>query len=121
MYFKITNNTNRDYEITRFEIKNTINDTTTLRAELDVAVDRNSYSSSQSLQTSALYANASDGADITGTLNPNESVTLGYTLTSDETYVKATATYYLRDVQTGVPFTNTLVQTGITFTNTLVQ
>lgn len=92
LYFKITNDTNRAFEITKMEITSTYNGTTTVRAS---STDSNSLSGSS--------------------FNNGEYVKLGYTLSNSQTANYWTGTYYLTDVVTGQTFTNSLVWNGSSY------
>jgi hypothetical protein len=93
MYFTITNNLNRDFRISKYEITSTYNGVTTTRIS--------------TTNIAGILGNDS--------LLANQNVGLGYTLTSSVTANSWTATYYLTDVKTGQTFTNTLVWNGTVF------
>ncbi|MGZ5208106.1 MAG: PKD domain-containing protein [Sulfuricurvum sp.] len=86
MYFNITNNTNRDFKISKYEITSTYNGISTTRIST----------------TNIAGILGSDS------LVANQNVALGYTLSSSVTANSWTATYYLTDVKTGQSFTNML-------------
>lgn len=93
MYFKITNDTNREFTINQFQIISTYNGVDTIRAFSD---------------------------DITGILGDNklkanESVSLGHTLSTSETANIWIGIYYLTDDATGETFTNTATWNGTVF------
>lgn len=92
-YFKITNDTKRDFTITKFEIKTTYNGDSTVRVT------------------------SSNVASVLGSdkLLAGKTVTLGHTLQSSETANVWTATYYLTDDATGTTFTNTTTWNGTRF------
>lgn len=93
MFFTITNDLSRDFRMTKFEIIRTYNGYSTVTAQ------------------------TTDIAGILGnnTLSAGENVTLGYTLSTNETANYWTARYYLTDIATGETFTNSYVWNGTVF------
>jgi hypothetical protein len=92
-FFKITNDTTREFTITKFEIVSTYNGNNTTRVS---------------------------STDITGVLGSNklsagQNVTLGHSLTSSETANYWTGKYYLTDDATGETFTNSITWNGTSF------
>lgn len=92
-FFKITNNTNRTFTMTKFEIISTYNGSDTTRV------------------TSSSIASVL-GDD---TLSAGESVVLGHTLNTSETANYWTGRYYLTDDATEETFTNEFIWNGTTF------
>ncbi|MBD3843135.1 MAG: PKD domain-containing protein [Campylobacterales bacterium] len=92
LYFKITNNLNRNFTVSKFEIVSTYNGSQTVRA------------SSTDL---SLLSN--------GTLNSGEVINLGYSLQQSQTANYWIGTYTLTDVTTGETFTNSYKWEGTTF------
>ena len=89
LYFKITNNLNRDFSVSKFSITSTYNGSETLRASAtDLALLNN------------------------GRLNPGESINLGFTLSSTQTANYWVGTYELTDTLTGETFTNSFQWNG---------
>jgi hypothetical protein len=89
IYFKITNNLDREFIVTKFEIVSQYNG-----SQRDIVSTTNS----------SLLNN--------GTLKSGESINLGYTLKSSETANRWIGTYYLTDVKTGEMFSNSFSYTG---------
>ena len=92
LYFKITNNLNRNFTVSKFEITSTYNGSQTVRA---------------SSTDSSLLSD--------GTLNKGESISLGYSLQQAQTANYWIGTYTLTDVATGETFTNSFKWEGSTF------
>lgn len=90
LFFKITNDTNRNFQITKFEIKSVYNGVTTLRAS---SVDSSMLSGSE--------------------FTANEFINLGYTLSSGQTANYWMGIYYLTDKVTGETFTNSFKWDGV--------
>ncbi|MEA3497996.1 MAG: PKD domain-containing protein [Campylobacterota bacterium] len=92
LYFKITNDMNRNYTVSKFEIISTYNGADTIRV------------SSTDL---SLLSN--------GTLNKDEVINVGFTLTSSQTANYWIGKYTLTDVTTGDTFTNSFKWNGTTW------
>ena len=92
LYFKITNNLNRNFTVSKFEITSTYNGRKTVRT---------------SSTDSSLLSD--------GTLNKGESISLGYSLQQAQTANYWIGTYTLTDVATGETFTNSFKWDGSTF------
>jgi len=92
LYFKITNDTNREFEITKMEIISYYNGVSTVRA---------------SSTDSSLLGGS--------TFTENESVNLGYSLSSSQTANYWIGTYYLTDKATGKTFTNSMTWNGTSY------
>jgi len=90
IYFKISNDLDREFTVTKFEIISSYNGTPTTRA------------------TSTDVSLLSDG-----TLTSGEEINLGYTLSSSQTANYWIGTYYLTDVATGESFTNSIKWEGV--------
>lgn len=93
MYFKITNDTNREFTINQFQIISTYNGVDTIRA----------------------FSNNIAGILGDNKLTANESVSLGHTLSSSETANIWIGIYYLTDDATGETFTNIATWNGTVF------
>lgn len=93
MFFRVTNDLSRNFQMTKFEIIRTYNGSDTV------------------------MASSTNIAGILGddTLAAGESATLGYTLSTSETGNYWTARYYLTDINTGETFTNSCVWNGSSF------
>jgi hypothetical protein len=92
LYFKITNDTDREYSVSEFKITHSYNGTVTTDASTS--------------DTSLLSG---------GTLSPSENISLGYTLTSSTVANYWIGTYTLTDNATGEVFTNSLKWQGTTW------
>ena len=90
LYFKITNDLNRNFTVSKFSIVSTYNGSDTQRV---------------SSTDSTLLSN--------GTLTPSESISLGYTLSSSQVANYWVGTYELTDTLTGETFTNSFTWSGI--------
>jgi len=85
LFFNITNNTNKDFVLTKFEIISYYNDQPVLRAS------------------------TTDSAYLSGdTFGSNEYINLGYTLSASQVANYWIGKYYLTDKSTGEKFTNSL-------------
>jgi hypothetical protein len=89
LYFKITNDTDREFTVSSFEISHSYNSTST---------------TDTSTSESSLLSD--------GTLSAGEEISLGATLTSSVTANYWIGTYSLTDTATGEVFTNSLKWEG---------
>jgi len=90
LYFKIRNDLDRNFTVSKFSIVSTYNGSDTVRS---------------SSTDSVLLSN--------GTLTPGESISLGYTLSSSQVANYWVGTYELTDTLTGETFTNSFTWSGI--------
>jgi hypothetical protein len=89
LYFKITNDTDRNFSVSKFTITSYYNNYPTVRV---------------SSTNSSLLSD--------GTLTSSEFISLGYSLTSSQTANYWIGTYTLTDIKTGETFTNSFTWNG---------